>query len=66
LSPGRGRGARKKALLRLPAPTPSGAVTRLARVAHATRLPDGGCLVGCRFSPPLTEGELEAVLEQLG
>jgi hypothetical protein len=51
-------------LVQLPSGGPDGIHTRLARVVHATRLSGGECLVGRRFTPPLTEGELEAVLDR--
>jgi hypothetical protein len=53
-------------LLRLPASVPGGALARRAQIAHVTRRPSGLYLVGCRFTPPLTQGELDSVLQRIG
>jgi hypothetical protein len=38
--------------------------TRLARVVHATPLPDGTWRLGCRFTPPLSAAELAMAVQQ--
>jgi hypothetical protein len=53
-------------LLQLPSNVVGCPTTRLARVAHATERPGGDYLVGCAFTPPLSEAELASVLQQLG
>jgi PilZ domain len=50
-------------LVRLPAADAAGAVTHLARVAHATRHGPGLWLVGCRFASALTEEQLRLLLD---
>jgi hypothetical protein len=40
--------------------------TRLARVAHATMHDSGTWLVGCRFTPPLSDDELASLRQELG
>ena len=37
--------------------------SRVARVVHATPLPDGAWRVGCRFTPPLSDGELAMAVQ---
>jgi c-di-GMP-binding flagellar brake protein YcgR len=53
-------------LIRLGDSLPEGAQTRLARVVHATARRSGAWLVGCEFTPPLSEEELAAIRLQLG
>ncbi len=52
-------------LVQFPGPRRGTAHTKLARVAHATRRPTGGWLVGCRLTPPLGEQDLARLLPQL-
>jgi hypothetical protein len=51
-------------LLEQPGKFPGTTRTRVARVVHATPLQDGEWLIGCRFSPPLSDGELALALRQ--
>ena len=45
---------------------PRTSYTRLARVAHATPQESGTWLVGCRFTPPLSDDQLAALRHELG
>jgi hypothetical protein len=38
--------------------------TLLAQVVHATPQPDGTWLTGCRFTPPLSDGEMAMAVRQ--
>ncbi len=51
-------------LVQFPGPQSGTTHTQLARVAHATRRPTGGWLVGCQLVPPLADRNL-ARLRQL-
>ena len=49
-------------LIELESPTTSLTLEVSARVAHATRQPDGNWLLGCAFAKPLSTDELDAML----
>ena len=45
-------------------PGPRATHARLARVIHSAEEPGGAWLVGCRFTPPLSEAELATLAQR--
>ena len=53
----------ERLLLQLPGASPGSTVSQLARVVHATALPGGYWLIGCRTRARLTEADVRRILQ---